>query len=129
MSKKLGIWIKSFLTDRKFCVQVNNETSKSSNIENGVPQGSPLSPFLFSLFINDICNKLSKNSLKFCMFADDLTIWCTHKRFRHIKKQLGIGIEKILKFFDKIGLKINEKKCQQSIFTFKKLMPPKRSQT
>ncbi|CAF0948508.1 unnamed protein product [Brachionus calyciflorus] len=118
--KKIGIWISAFLEGRKFCVEINDTLSKILDIENGVPQGSPLSPLLFSLFINDICKILSTTSIKFCMFADDLTIWVTHKRFRHIKKKLQIGINKINSFFKKIGLKINEKKCQQSLFTFKR---------
>jgi retron-type reverse transcriptase len=57
---KLGVpryiilWVKIFLTNRNFKVRVNECLSPSSPISAGVPQGAPLRPILFSIFINDI---------------------------------------------------------------------------
>ena len=41
-------FIKSFLTNRSFQVRINSSYSEVKNLENGVPQGSVLSPILFS---------------------------------------------------------------------------------
>ena len=41
-------FIKSFLTNRSFQVRINSSYSEVKNLENGVPQGSILSPILFS---------------------------------------------------------------------------------
>ena len=43
-------WIKSYLTNRTYCVKVGNYTSDSDTSRFGVPQGSVLGPFLFTLY-------------------------------------------------------------------------------
>jgi hypothetical protein len=54
MPKYLIRFVKSFLEDRCFKVQVNEELSEEHPIECSVPQGSVLGPFAFLSFLNDI---------------------------------------------------------------------------
>jgi len=51
-------------------------SSKSEiiNVNNGVLQGSLISPLLFDLYINDLIIELSKNSYEVLAYADDLAI-------------------------------------------------------
>ena len=49
---------KSFLSNRSFQVRINSSYSEVKNLENGVPQGSALSPIFFSL-LNDLPDVLS----------------------------------------------------------------------
>jgi len=46
--------VKSFLKNRTFQVKIGDKCSATRSIQAGVPQGSCLSPFLFSFFINDM---------------------------------------------------------------------------
>ena len=69
--------IESYLTDQEQCVQLNNVTSDLDLIKHGVPQGSILGPLFFLLYINDIAN--CSSILKFYLFADDTTIFFSHK--------------------------------------------------
>ena len=55
-------WFKSYLSDRKQYVEIENVKSSIKDIQTGVPQGSTLGPLLFIIYMNDI--SLSSNLLK-----------------------------------------------------------------
>ncbi len=67
-------WIQQFLTERSFKVKVWNEESESYNIECGVPLGSVISPILFIIMINNICNGIDLG-IGAALYADDGTLW------------------------------------------------------
>ena len=68
------LWFKSYLCGRLQRVTVHGATSQSLPITSGVPQGSLLSPFLFSIYINDLPNHLS-SSTGVGLFADDTKLY------------------------------------------------------
>ena len=51
---RLPLFIQNFLSDRTFNVRIGNTLSDIFKQEQGVPQGSILSPTLFGIEINDI---------------------------------------------------------------------------
>ena len=63
---------KSYLTDRKQCVLLNETKSELLNVRTGVPQGSILGPFLFLVYMNDFDR--SSNVFKFIFYADDTSL-------------------------------------------------------
>ena len=65
-------WFKSYLSNRKQFVQIDDIKSNVKNIETGVPQGSTLGPLLFIIYMNDI--SVSSDLLKSILFADDTTL-------------------------------------------------------
>ena len=70
-------WFRSYLTNRKQFVLINNFNSELKNINCGVPQGSILGPILFLLYINDL-NYVSK-VLHTIMLADDTNLFFCRK--------------------------------------------------
>ena len=66
-------WIIDFLIDRKQRVVVDGLDRKYVDITRGVPQGTVLGPFLFSLTVNDIKSADGDNNL-LVKFADDITV-------------------------------------------------------
>ena len=71
----------------------------------GVPQGSPLSPLLSNILLNELDKELTRLGLNFVRYADDFSIYT--KSQSHAKKY-GNAIYKFLK--DKLKLTINREK-------------------
>ena len=68
ISGNLLTWIEAFLSHRRQRVAVNNATSDWAPVTSGIPQGTVLGPILFVIFVNDLPNNVTSETL---MFADD----------------------------------------------------------
>ena len=66
-------WISSFLRDRAVKVRILGHASRETALNYGVPQGSPISPLLFLLYMSKL-PKLLPNTRRF-LFADDFMIY------------------------------------------------------
>ena len=84
-SKNVIAWFKSYLSERKFKININTSYSSPSNLIFGVPQGSILRPLLFLLYINDLPEAFVRDSL---LYADDTSIVFQRKNVTEIEKQL-----------------------------------------
>lgn len=65
-------WIHSFLSDRPQAMRVGQSLSSTITLNTGAPQGCVLSPFLYTLYMND-CQSPSPTTLYF-KYADDTAI-------------------------------------------------------
>ncbi len=82
--------------------RINGQDKKTTE---GVPQGSPLSPLLSNIVLNELDWELEKRGHTFARYADDCQIYVSSQRAGERVKQ------SISKFIDKIlRLKINENK-------------------
>jgi len=66
-------WFRSYLSNRSQRVYFNGAFSSCKSLDCGVPQGSCLGPFLFSIFTNDMPYVLS--NARVTMFVDDSTLY------------------------------------------------------
>jgi len=71
----------------------------------GVPQGSPLSPLLSNILLNEMDKFLSPKGQKFIRYADDFSIYCKSKN-----KAKRVGNEVYLFLKNKLKLPINREK-------------------
>ena len=86
-------WISSFLSDRKMRVFVNGKLSRDINPSFGVPQGSPISPLLFILFVTDIAVNIKDT--KISQFADDIALYYSNKIFEQSVLNLQRNLNKL----------------------------------
>ena len=118
-------FFKNFLTDRLCCVAVkknnyNIDKSIFLPVTNGVPQGSILSPLLFSLYVADM-NRCVQYS-KIQQYADDSQIYIsfTTENLQTSQEMLKSDLNKINQFSLDHNLKLNASKSQALIFNSNK---------
>lgn len=74
-------------------------------MEEGAPQGGPLSPLLANILLDDLDKELERRGLRFCRYADDCNIYVKTKRAgERVKQSITRYLEK------KLRLKVNEGK-------------------
>ena len=116
---KLGVkgnllaWIQDYLKDRKGTVKIQDATSQEYLFENGTPQGSVLSPFLYNVLINALLNYKFPSQIKVISYADDILMVSNTTRVVFLQKALKI----LTKACADLGLKINVNKTKAMIFS------------
>ena len=103
---RLPIFIQNFLSDRHFQVKSGSTFSNSYLQENGVPQGSILSPMLFNLKINNIMKSVSNNA-NASLFVDDFAVYIEGKHLKHLERSMQLCINKIQKWVAENGFKFS----------------------
>jgi len=93
-------------------IQINGKLVKRRK---GIPQGSPLSPLLSNILLDELDRELEKQGLLFIRYADDFSIYTKTKAS---SRRAGNAIFKFLR--DKLHLPINRDKsslCRPANFT------------
>ena len=112
-------FIISFLKERSFQVRINEHMSDKFDLENGVPQGSPLSILLFQAAINNLPDEIS-HPVKSIMFADDTHIYLKGKNIKSMTRQLQDCLNDLSKWCFHSGFIFSPEKTKCIMFTKKK---------
>ena len=107
--------IQSYYKDTVACVKLNNKMSDWFEMKNGVRQGDPMLPTLFSLFINDLAKEIRKmrlgikvgnELLNILLYADDMVFTASDE------KDLKLMLNKMFEWSNKWRLKVNVSKTK-----------------
>ena len=112
-------WCQSYLSNRKFTVNLENSFSKVSSISCSVPQGSILGPLLFLIYVNDTPIAVKCNLF---LYADDTCLVFQSKNVKDIEKQLNEDFANICDWFvdNKLSIHFSEDKTKSILFVFKR---------
>jgi hypothetical protein len=109
MPVKLICWISDYLENRHQSVKIGNELSSAMPVSSGVPQGSLLGPFLFSVVMGSLTFHDPKcQTIK---YADDLTL-CMPIFKNTSNGHIADAHEKLVSWSIEVGLQLNVGKCK-----------------
>ena len=98
-----------------FFFTVKGVKSSSRKVHTGVPQGSKLSPSLFSFYITDM--PTPTEPVKRVCYADDLTVWATGVNIPDMEDSLNSYLEEINTYLKDNSLLISTPKSSVTLFT------------
>lgn len=106
--------LKSYLTDRKQFVFINNTCGEILPINYGVPQGSVLGPLLYSLYVLNL--KKTNLQTRYFTFADDTVLVYTNKNVNNLVDHINTDINKYFRWLIDNRLKLNLQKTNYIVF-------------
>ncbi|KAF0025100.1 hypothetical protein F2P81_021981 [Scophthalmus maximus] len=116
ISTPLCNWLLDFLTDRPQTVRVGKNSSETTIMNTGVPQGCVLSPLLFTLMTHDCCAKHNSNNI--IKFADDTTVvgLISHDDDSAYREE----VQQLINWCDINNLQLNVNKTKEITVDFRK---------
>ena len=96
-------WVSSFLDDRTLRLSFDNNIEGFRSISIGIPQGSPISPILFLIYIRDL---FKSNRVKYISYLDDISLTTSSKSYKQnikvlkqvVDETITLGIKNSISF-------------------------------
>ena len=101
--------LNAFLTDRSFVVATSGVLSSRRHHDNGMPQGSCLSPSCYAYHISKL---RTPSCVQPFLFADDTAAAAGRKQARAVVTDLNKAHESIVDHYDKWRIKVNSGKTE-----------------
>ena len=108
--------ISSFLTDRSLVVLYEGCYSQTVTLKAGTPQGSPLSPLIYIIYVNDYPEEIQELS-SLSQFADDTALWTSAYTRSYSIRKLQKALNLLESWCRKWRVKLNGEKSNLIIIT------------
>lgn len=121
--EKLVRFICNIFMERSILIKSHDSLLSPRSIWKGLPQGSVLSPLLYSLYTFD----LEQSVDSFCQilqYADDLTLYVSVKSLDEAVRRLSSALEYLSNWLFQHGLSLSASKSTLVVFTKKRFIPP-----
>ena len=110
--------IQSYLTDRSATVVIDDDSKVTKGLSQSCPQGAVLSPFLFSIFLDDLLStcKNHNSSINIQAFADDIVLYM-HKQKNETVDEMNDLLGIVSNWAQKWHLSFNKQKTKAVLFS------------
>ena len=110
-------WVSSFISGRSLKLLFNRQSDENQPIQTGIPQGSPISPILFLIYIRGL---FRSRAVKFISYVDDITLSFASTSPRKNAKILGLVAKELFQLASKNAIQFDLKKSELIHFTTSK---------
>jgi ribonuclease P/MRP protein subunit RPP40 len=110
VSEEISEWIEDLLFQRKQKVKIRNKFSEEGDVDSGVPQGKVLGPCLINVFLHNVDERTTPETL-LIKFADDTKVWRVIAGEKD-RLELQETLDNLCKGAEKWGMHFNEGKCK-----------------
>ena len=114
LSDKCIQWFRSYLCERIFFMEMENQLSNYRKVSCSILQGSILGPFLFLIYVSGMPQAVKSNLF---LHANDSCLMYQHRDVEEIEKQLNKGFENVCNWFGDNKLSIHFWK-DKTIYSF-----------
>ena len=108
-------WLSCYLRGRQAKTCFRGVKSTSRKVNTGVPQGSKLSPSLFSFYIADIPRPTEP--VKRVCYADGIIVWATWVKIPDLEDSVSSYPEEIIAYLEDNSLLISSPKSTVTLFS------------
>ena len=115
-------WTQSFLTDRKVQLTIDNTQCPTQPINSGVPQGSPVSPILFAIYLSGVFDEIERTipGVHALSFADDIGLLAPGYSVQEACKQLQQAAKVAIDWGCRNMVQFDAEKTEAALFTRKR---------
>ncbi|KHJ30301.1 hypothetical protein EV44_g3340 [Erysiphe necator] len=111
----LIMWVKSFMSNRSIKIRLGDTVTEETALHCGLPQGSPVLPILFMLYIEPIL-RVGKQRGNF-IYADDIAILRTGRSLTECTEKITHNLERLLPWGQENALSFDPEKTELQHFT------------
>lgn len=109
--------MRSYLSQRKFFVSINDDDSEIGDIKSGVPQGSVLGPVLYTIYTSDFP---AIDEVTIATYADDTALLATSQSHAEASNFIQKQLDLTQLWLKKWNIKVNAEKSTHVTFTLRK---------
>lgn len=102
-------WVLAFLSDRLLKLSFNGQIEEFQSIISGIPQGSPISPILFLIYIRKL---FDSGHIYYLSYVDDITISYASTSVKKNTKLLQLEVNKITQLATKFSIAFDHAKTE-----------------
>ncbi|GBP90906.1 Probable RNA-directed DNA polymerase from transposon BS [Eumeta japonica] len=113
---RLVLIIHHYISNRHFSFRLDNTYSSMRPIRAGVPQGSTLSPLLYSAYVNDIPRP--STGVQLALFADDTALYIRSNSLGNILPRLQRAIVELTQWLRLWRINVNPDKSASIYFNY-----------
>lgn len=119
-------WVACFLSDRKISLAFDNNIQEAQKVTTGIPQGSPISPILFLIYIKHLFRNLEARflGLRIPSYMDDIALVVESKTIKANLKSLEEIAPQAINWAQRNAVEFDHAKSELIHFTRSRNLDP-----